>query len=213
MKKRLAVLLCLMLFGGTIIGNSVEASAASVVSGTYVKSDNEHNPLVTQNYGADPGVMVYNDTVYIYTTNDSQELTGNNENTYGKITTLNCYSSKDMVNWTDHGSFNVAGSNGAAKWASNSWAPCITSKRINGKDKFFLYFANNTGAAVDGWTLTIPTDQLSIDSAWNVNVKKSVSNYVITPVDWNRTIQNGQAVEFGCIGNGSIGDTINLEIN
>ena len=116
MKKRLAVLLCLMLFGGAIIGNSVEASAASVDRGTYVKSDNEHNPLVTQNYGADPGVMVYNDTVYIYTTNDSQELTGNNENTYGKITTLNCYSSKDMVNWTDHGSFNVAGSNGAAKW-------------------------------------------------------------------------------------------------
>ena len=143
MKKRLATLLCLMLFGGTVLSTSIEASAASVDRGTYVKSDNEHNPLVTQNYGADPGVMVYNNTVYIYTTNDSQELTGNNENTYGKITTLNCYSSKDMVNWTDHGSFNVAGSNGAARWASNSWAPCITSKRINGKDKFFLYFANN----------------------------------------------------------------------
>lgn len=143
MKKRLAVLLCLMLFGGTFAGTGIEASAAGVEKGTYVKSDNEHNPLVTQNYGADPGVMVYNGTIYIYTTNDSQEFTGNNENTYGKITTLNCYSSKDMVNWTDHGSFNVAGSNGAARWASNSWAPCITSKRIGGKDKFFLYFANN----------------------------------------------------------------------
>ncbi len=143
MKKRLAVLLCLMLFGGATIGSGITASAADVVNGSYVKSDNENNPLVTQNYGADPGVMVYNDTVYIYTTNDSQELAGNNENTYGKITQLNCYSSKDLVNWTDHGSFNVAGSNGAARWASNSWAPCITSKKINGKDKFFLYFANN----------------------------------------------------------------------
>ena len=145
MKKRLAVALCLMLFGGAVIGNSVDVQAASVVNGSYVKADNENNPLVTQNYGADPGVLVYNDTVYVYTTNDTQEFAGNNENTYGKINTLNCYSSKDMVNWTDHGSFKIAGSSGAAKWASNSWAPCIATKKINGKDKFFLYFANNGG--------------------------------------------------------------------
>lgn len=143
MKKRLAVILSLMVLGVSSLGSSIVASAAEVVNGSYVKSDNENNPLVTQNYGADPGVMVYNDTVYVYTTNDSQELAGNNENTYGKITTLNCYSSTDMVNWTDHGQINVAGSSGAAKWASNSWAPCATYKKINGKDKFFLYFANN----------------------------------------------------------------------
>ena len=143
MKKRLAVILSLMVLGVSSLGNSMVASASSVVNGSYVKADNENNPLVTQNYGADPGVMVYNDTVYVYTTNDSQELSGNNENTYGKITTLNCYSSTDMVNWTDHGQISVAGSSGAAKWASNSWAPCATYKKINGKDKFFLYFANN----------------------------------------------------------------------
>ena len=72
MKKRLAVLLCLMLFGGATIGSGIQASAADVVNGSYVKSDNENNPLVTQNYGADPGVMVYNDTVYIYTTNQDR---------------------------------------------------------------------------------------------------------------------------------------------
>ncbi len=134
-----------MLFGGAVIGNSVDVQAASVVNGSYVKADNENNPLVTQNYGADPGVLVYNDTVYVYTTNDTQEFAGNNENTYGKINTLNCYSSKDMVNWTDHGSFKIAGSSGAARWASNSWAPCLATKKINGKDKFFLYFANSGG--------------------------------------------------------------------
>src|SRR5699024_10132918 len=32
---------------------------------------------------------------------------------------------------------------GAAKWATQSWAPAIASKKINGKDQFFLYFANN----------------------------------------------------------------------
>ena len=145
MKKGLAFALCFMLFGGAVMGSSTTVQAASVVGGSYVKADNENNPLVTQNYGADPGVLVYNDTVYVYTTNDTQEFAGNNENTYGKINTLNCYSSKDMVNWTDHGSFKIAGSSGAAKWASNSWAPCIATKKINGQDKFFLYFANNGG--------------------------------------------------------------------
>ncbi|WP_242840965.1 endo-1,4-beta-xylanase [Butyrivibrio sp. AE3004] len=142
--------------GGLIIGNGTDTLAASVVGGSYVKGDNENNPVVSQNYGADPGVMVYDDTVYIYATNDSQELAGNNENTYGKIDTLNCYSSKDLVNWTDHGSFKIAGSSGAAKWARNSWAPCITSKKINGKDKFFLYFANN-GSGIGVLTADSPT--------------------------------------------------------
>ena len=156
MKKHLTFFMSLMMAAGLIIGNGSSASAAQVVNGTYVKGDNENNPVVSQNYGADPGVLVYNDTVYIYATNDSQELAGNNENTYAKIDTLNCYSSKDLVNWTDHGSFKIAGSSGAAKWARNSWAPCIACKKINGKDKFFLYFANN-GSGIGVLTADSPT--------------------------------------------------------
>lgn len=129
-----------------VIGSAATVQAAGVERGSYVKGDNENNPLVTQSYGADPGVLVYNDTVYIYTTNDSQEFAGNNKNTYAKINQLNCYSSKDLVNWTDHGAFNIAGGNGAARWAGNSWAPTICTKKINGKDKFFLYFANNASS-------------------------------------------------------------------
>ena len=93
MKRNLTFLLSLMMVGGLVIGNGTNSLAASVVNGSYVKGDNENNPVVTQNYGADPGVMVYNDEVFIYATNDSQELAGNNENTYEKIDTLNCYSS------------------------------------------------------------------------------------------------------------------------
>ncbi len=156
MKKNLTMLMSLMMAAGLIIGNGTSSLAADVVNGSYVKGDNENNPVVSQNYGADPGVLVYDDTVYIYATNDSQELAGNNENTYGKIDTLNCYSSKDLVNWTDHGSFKIAGGSGAAKWAKNSWAPCIASKKINGKDKFFLYFANN-GSGIGVLTADSPT--------------------------------------------------------
>ena len=68
-----------------VVGSAVTVEAAGVEKGSYVKGDNENNPLVTQSYGADPGVLVYNDTVYIYTTNDTQEFAGNNKNTYQKI--------------------------------------------------------------------------------------------------------------------------------
>ena len=61
-----------------------------------------------------------------------------------------------MVNWTDHGSINVAGSGGAAAWASNSWAPAACHKTINGKEKFFLYFANN-GNGIGVLTSDSPT--------------------------------------------------------
>ena len=55
------------------------------------------------------------------------------------------YSTDDLVNWTDHGSVHAAGKQGAAPWANNSWAPAAPWKMIDGKPKFFLYFANSGG--------------------------------------------------------------------
>ena len=58
-------------------------------------------------------------------------------------------SSADLVNWADHGIYTIAGQDGVAKWAGNSWAPTAAHKNINGVEKFFLYFANNAnGIAV-----------------------------------------------------------------
>ncbi|MBP3800505.1 MAG: family 43 glycosylhydrolase [Clostridia bacterium] len=103
-----------------------------------------HNPCLTQKFSADPGVMEYNGRVYVYGTNDGYlQSTTPAKNEYGRINQINVMSSADLVNWSDHGTINVAGSNGAAKWAANSWAPTAAHKTINGKEKFFLYFANN----------------------------------------------------------------------
>lgn len=109
-----------------------------------------HNPVMSQRFGADPFAMVYNDRVYVYMTNDSQQLSydgeGNAvENTYGLIKTLNCVSSNDLVNWTDHGTIKVGTPNGATNWANNSWAPAAAHKIIDGKEQFFVYFANSGG--------------------------------------------------------------------
>ena len=109
------------------------------------KNEGENNPLYTQRFGADPGVMEYNGRVYVYMTNDVVMYDSDGsvkENDYSTVNKINCISSDDMVNWTDHGAIEVAGANGAAAWASLSWAPCAAHKTINGKEKFFLYFCN-----------------------------------------------------------------------
>ena len=134
------------------------SGAKSVVTLKYVdmgalaKKPGDSNPLVDHKFGADPYAMEYDGRVYIYMTNDSQEYEAQNngsvDNTYGNINTINVISSADMVNWTDHGSIPVAGKNnpdGAAKWATCSWAPAAAHKTIDGKEKFFLYFADGGG--------------------------------------------------------------------
>ncbi len=119
----------------------------------------DNNPLMTQRFGADPYALVYDDTLYIYMTGDTPEYLEDgslNTNTYSKINTINVISTKDMVNWTDHGAIYAAGKDGAAKTANNSWAPAATWKMIDGKPKFFLYFANN-GSGIFVLTSDSPT--------------------------------------------------------
>ncbi len=105
------------------------------------------NPLMTQRFGADPYAMEYDGRVYFYMTADTFEYDGEEilENSYGRIKQINVISTADMVNFTDHGSIKAAGSQGAAKWAGNSWAPAAAWKNIDGQDKFFLYFADGGG--------------------------------------------------------------------
>ena len=112
------------------------------------KALNQTNPLMTQRFGADPYAMVYGDRVYFYMTADAFEYDAEGnivENTYGKIHSINVISTTDMINFTDHGSIEAASSSGAATWARNSWAPAAAWKEIDGKPKFFLYFADAGG--------------------------------------------------------------------
>jgi len=105
------------------------------------------NPVMTQRLGADPCALVYNDRVYIYMTGDVleyDELGRVKNNSGSKITKINVISSADLANWTDHGSIAVAGPFGAAAWSENAWAPAVAFKKIDGRDKFFIYFADGS---------------------------------------------------------------------
>lgn len=125
----------------------VELSNNVTINKNSYKKTSERNPLISHKFGADPFAMEYNGRVYVYMTND--EITYDGEgaiatNTYMNINKISCISSDDMTNWTDHGAMYIAGSQGVATWAGNSWAPTACHKTIDGKEVFFLYFANTS---------------------------------------------------------------------
>jgi arabinoxylan arabinofuranohydrolase len=135
-------LLLLNLFSMTIAGRAGDFYGINLARG--FKDIKNHNPIITHKFTADPGLLEYNGFVYVYGTNDgSLEGYTPAKNVYSKITTINIMSSADLVNWSDHGTITVAGPNGIARWAGNAWAPTACHKKINGKEQFFLYFANN----------------------------------------------------------------------
>ncbi|MXG89026.1 carbohydrate binding domain-containing protein [Nocardioides flavescens] len=136
--------------------------------GAFAKTPGRGNPLVTQNFGADPWAMEYDGRLYVYTTNDTQEwadyLDKGQSNDYGRINQINVWSSADLVNWTNHGGIDAAGPSGLAKTANNSWAPAAVHRTVDGKEKFYLYFANSGGgiyvltadSPVGPWTSPLP---------------------------------------------------------
>ena len=90
-------------------------------------------PIIQTSFTADPAPMVYNDTVYLYTSHDDDNAPPGQGRFLMKEWLL--YTSTDMVNWTDHGA--VASLKDFA-WMTRdngAWAPhCIER---NGK--FYLY--------------------------------------------------------------------------
>jgi hypothetical protein len=70
------------------------AVVVTVIFGAICFAD---NPIIQTKYTADPAPMVYNDTVYLYTSHDEDDAHG------FKMFNWLLYSSTDMVNWTDHG--------------------------------------------------------------------------------------------------------------
>ncbi|WP_372776167.1 glycoside hydrolase family 43 protein [Mangrovibacterium sp.] len=89
------------------------------------------NPIIQTNYTADPAPMMYNDTVYLYTSHDEDETVNNFFTMYD----WRCYSSKDMVNWTDHGAVASLKSFNWMNKTNGAWAP----QCIGRNGKFYLY--------------------------------------------------------------------------
>ena len=96
------------------------------------------NPVVQTCYTSDPAPMVYNGRVYMYTGHDSD----NAGNSY-LLSNWKCYSSTDMVNWTDHG---VMLSPQTVSWSTAHDANAIQVIFRNGK--FYLYICTTASDGV-----------------------------------------------------------------
>ena len=122
-----------------------------VTLATPLKDYSDGNPLMTQEFGADPNILVWDDRVYVYMTADSFIYSGGNivdmAQNYGHIRSFRVLSSADLVNWTQHPDIKRDDIS-SGSWISNTWAPAPVAKEINGQEKIFLYFSNNTTTAV-----------------------------------------------------------------
>ncbi len=91
----------------------------------------QNKTIIQTKYTADPAPMVYNDTIYLYTSHDEDDA-----QSYGfKMKDWLLFTSTDMVNWTDHG---AVASLDDFKWYpgdNGAWAIQVVER--NGK--FYMY--------------------------------------------------------------------------
>ena len=105
-------------------------------------SASAQNPIIQTNYTADPAPMVHDGTVYLYTSHDEDTTVRN----FFTMNDWKCYSTKDMVNWTDHG---TVLSYKAFSWSrGDAWAgQCIPR---NGKFYYYLPINQKNGGNAIG---------------------------------------------------------------
>jgi len=125
------------------------------------------SPLETKMYTADPAPMVYGDTLYVYTTHDEDNLKDNFYTMYDWYV----FSTKDMVNWTNHGKIFSLND---ISWADDrAWAPQCVER--NGK--FYLYcpvHKTNGGMAIAVGVSDSPTGPF-----------KDIGHPLVDEGDWN----------------------------
>ncbi|MDE6466072.1 MAG: family 43 glycosylhydrolase [Duncaniella sp.] len=162
-----------------IIVSATASTAASVCTHGFEASPKFNtgagNPLLDFMYVADPTAVEHNGRIYVYGTNDQQEIDSvgvEKQNSYAYIHSLVMMSSADMVNWTYHGIIDVEK---VAPWTGKrdvSWAPSVISRlEDDGKTHFYLYYSHG-GGGIGVLTATSPvgpwTDRLGHDII-NVN--------------------------------------------
>lgn len=116
--------------------------AAIGVAGAF--SAQADYPIVSHHYAADPAAMEFAGRLYVYCSNDDE----NGTNGY-VMSSITCFSTDDLKNWTDHG---VVFRANTTSWASLTWAPSAVSNQ----SKVFLYFANGAGS-IGVATSSVPT--------------------------------------------------------
>ena len=132
--------------------NSARAALlALAVCGVAGTAAHAANPIIQTSFTADPAPLVVGDTVFLYTTHDEDDALE------FKMIDWKLYTSKDMVNWTDHGTVADLSIFPWANQHNDAWAPQVVPR--NGK--YYLYApvtVPGSPSNVIGWpSRTVPT--------------------------------------------------------
>jgi len=160
-----------------------------------------NNPSMTFAFVADPSPTVYcpnisnsgatedhscdECTLYVYGSNDTLAFENGvppSDNFSLVIQGLLVVSTKDLVNWTDHGIINLVGktstnplfnlsSEKVVSFATETWAPSGQWKMVNGKPKFYLYWCNSGNN-----TTVVVSDVSPIGPFYNPGLTASMVN-------------------------------------
>ena len=97
------------------------------------------NPIVQSIYTADPAPLVHEGTVHLYTGHDEDDAPNNQY----RMHDYRCFSTTDMVNWTDHGA--VLDIRPVLNWSGGdaNAAQCIYR---NGELYYYVSTGNTKGA-------------------------------------------------------------------
>jgi len=109
-----------------VIGQTI--IAAGLIGGTGIPAS-ASEPIIQTRFTADPAPMVYDGTVYLYTSHDEDDAAG------FKMVDWRLYTSTDMVNWTDRGAVASLKTFPWALQSNDAWAPQV----IEREGKFYLY--------------------------------------------------------------------------
>ena len=106
--------------------------AVALAGGVYAT-----NPLITDQFTADPSARVFGDRIYVYPSHDIPPVPGKSRPEWFCMEDYHVFSSANLTDWQDHG---VILSQTEVPWANPSayalWAPDCVAK--NGK--YYFYF-------------------------------------------------------------------------
>lgn len=115
--------------------HSLAAAKALVLIGAVAAVALAENPIISHRYLADPNGFVYNQRLYAICSKDDD-----NNNSYGMKGSI-LVSTKDLMNWTDHGEVYHAPKDGT--WGTTAYAPSAVVR-----DGKVYYYVPNSGSAI-----------------------------------------------------------------
>ena len=122
----------------------------------------EGNPLSRMHSAADPSVHVWDGTVWVFTSQDRKMDSTKHSFHYAAMDGYHAFSSKDMVNWTDHGEIFHSTDLNKKAWGPTPenfmWAPSAPRKKdANGKWVYYFYYPHNAKMGGQKWVTGVAT--------------------------------------------------------